>query len=86
MYYIIFKDFEIDILKCSGCKSYDIELDQIDMGAEKEWYVFQHFCPKCGKTGKLCIRRDFQLERFDTMDSLLERVEELKVLMAFKGL
>jgi len=86
MFYIIFKDFGIDILKCSGCKSYDIELKKIDLETDLEWSVFEHSCLKCGKSGKFRIRTSMQLEKFDAWDGLQERVEELKALMAFKGL
>ena len=86
MFHIIYKDHGIDILKCSECKSYDVDLVKSKNQTDPQWSVFKFSCLNCGKIGKFRLSTTVELENFDSWDELQDRIEELKVIMGFKGL
>lgn len=87
MYYCAYKGRTIDILKCSQCRAYSIELTPSSgQGSSNEWVAYDYLCGKCSAKGSVKISSRVTLEGFKTWEELQERIDELKVAMTISGL
>lgn len=77
--YIAHKAKTIHILKCAGCKSYDLDLYQIP-GSDTD---YKYECKGCNASGIVTIKDGLNLESFVTMEEVQSRADELKCIMSF---
>ncbi len=87
MYYCAYKGRTIDILKCSQCRAYSIELTlSSSQTSSGQWADYDYLCNKCSAKGSVKISSRVTLEGFETWGELQERIDELKVAMTVSGL